>query len=57
MLFGKIKYLTWLEGEITYAQPIFNSVNVEVSKWINNLTPQFTEHMITYQCWDQINPC
>ena len=40
-------YKVW--DEIIYH---FQTSMVEVWKWISNFIPHFTEHMITYPCWD-----
>ena len=40
--------------EITYSFQNFNGAAVKVWKRISNFIPQYTEHMITYPCWDQI---
>ena len=38
--------------EITYSFPNVNVAAVEVWEWMNNFFPHFTEHVITYRCWD-----
>ena len=38
--------------EIAYAFRNFNGAAVEVWEWIGNFIPHFSEHMITYPCWD-----
>ena len=45
-----IHYKVW--DEITYPFPNFNSCTIEVWEWIGNFIPHFTEHVITYPCWD-----
>ena len=45
-----IHYIMW--HEITYPFPYFNSCTIEVWDGISNLIPHFTEHVITYPCWD-----
>ena len=44
-------YNVW--DEITYLFLNFNGATVEVYEWISNFIPHFTEHVITYPCWDQ----
>ena len=38
--------------ELTYPFPDFNGATVDVWEWKSNFTPPFTEHVITYPCWD-----
>ena len=45
-----IHYKVW--DEITYPFTNFNSATVEVCEWKSNFTQHFTEHVITYPCWD-----
>ena len=45
-----IHYNVW--DEIIYPFPNLNGSTVEVWEWINNFTPHFTEHVITYPCWN-----
>ena len=52
--------LTWISNhthhnvwdEITYPFLNFNGATVEVWELISNFIPHFTEHMVTYPCWD-----
>ena len=39
--------------KITYPFSNFHGGIVEVWEWISYFTPHFTEHVITYTCWDQ----
>ena len=45
-----IQYLLW--GEITYPFPHFNGCTVESWEWISIFISHFSEHLITYPCWD-----
>ena len=45
-----IHYKVW--AEIIHPFPNFNGCTVEVWEWINNFSPYFTGHVITYPCWD-----
>ena len=45
-----IDYKVW--DEITYPFLNFKGCTVEASKWMSNVIPHFTRHVITYQCWD-----
>ena len=47
-MYGKSKW----DG-ITYPFLNFNRATVEIQKWISNFISFFTEHVITYPCWDQ----
>ena len=38
--------------EITYPFLNFNGATVEVLEWISNFIVHFTEHVITYPCWE-----
>ena len=38
--------------EITYPFPNFEGATVEVWEWISYFIPHFTEHVITYPCWE-----
>ena len=44
-------------AEITYSFENFNGCTVEVFERTSNFTPQFTEQVITYLCWNKVNPC
>ena len=45
-----IHYKVW--DKITYTFPKVNDANLDVWKWIWNLIPHFTGHVITYPCWN-----
>ena len=47
-----IHYKVW--DEINFPIPNLNCTTVEVWEWIRNFIPHFTEHVITYPCWDWI---
>ena len=40
--------------EITYPFSNFNCATVEVCEWMSNFIKHFTEHVVTYPCWDLI---
>ena len=37
---------------LTQAAHLHNNSHVNVITWISNFIPHFTEHVITYPCWD-----
>ena len=59
-LHGLILILAWISNyihynawdEIIYSFPNFNGAPVDIWEWISNFIPHFTEHVITYPCWD-----